>query len=112
VAPPPTAPEEAEREEDPAPALAFDSAPYDKPAGQDGWTLWLFSFPQEELAVREVERLERLGLGAAYRAVELPDRGRWFRVYAGSFATRAEAREAADALKARLKHDWAQAARF
>ncbi len=99
----------------PPPAVdpaTFDWSPFQKPVGQDGWALWLYSFPDEAGAVEEARRLERRGLRAEVRAVELPDQGRWFRVYTGSFADRVSAREAAPLLIAELRHNWAQPARF
>ena len=93
-------------------AAGMDWSPYRKPAGEDGWTLWLFSLPGEPAAASEVGRLDRLGIRAASRAVELPEKGRVWRVYAGSFATRAAAQAAAPALLHELKHNWAVPARF
>ena len=61
---------------------------------------------------RRSPRLERRGMKAAVRIVELPDSGRWWRVYVGSFASRNEARAAEPALFARLRTDWAQPTRF
>jgi hypothetical protein len=91
---------------------SFDLTPFRDDVGEAGWSIWLFSLPSEEDARREVRDLERRGFVAEYRAVELEERGRWFRVYTGSFATRAEANAAATALKSHLDQDWAVPARF
>jgi len=91
---------------------AMDWSPYRRPAGQDGWALWLYSFPDEAGARTEVNQLERRGIRAAFRAVEIKDRGRWYRVYVGSFPDRAAAAAAAAALKNALAHAWAEPARF
>jgi hypothetical protein len=91
---------------------AFDPAPFRKPAGADGWTLWLYSFADEEGATIETRRLARRGIQTEVRAVDLPDRGRWYRVYAGSFADRNSARAAVAGLRAELNHDWVVPARF
>lgn len=97
----------------PVPATpAFDAAPFRQPVGEAGWALWLYSLPDEAAADREVRELERRGLVAVTRAVEIKDRGRWHRVYTGSFASRAEATAAAEGLKAMLRHDWAVPSRF
>lgn len=93
-------------------AAAWDGAPYQKPVGQDGWTLWLYSLPDQGGAESEVRRLAQKGIQAEYRAIELPAMGRWYRVYAGSFTTSAEAAAAAGALLDELKHNWAQPVRF
>ncbi len=90
----------------------LDRAAFREPVGQDGWSLWLYSFPDAESADVEVRRLERRGLRAVARAVEIEDRGRWFRVYTGSFASRDQARAAVEPLMAELKHDWVIPARF
>lgn len=103
---------EAEVEVQEAPTPTFDAAPFRQPVGEAGWALWLYSLPDEATAAREVRQLERRGLVAVTRAVEIKDRGRWHRVYTGSFASRAEATAAAEGLKARLRHDWAVPSRF
>ena len=93
-------------------APAFDSTPFGKPVGEDGWTIWLSSCPQPAIAEREVRRLERYGIVAAYKAVEIEGKGTWYRVYTGSFTSRASAKAAVDGLKKKLKHDWAVPSRF
>jgi len=91
---------------------AFDRAPFREPVGAAGWTVWLFSLPDEAAARREVRELERRGLVAEYRAVEIKDKGRWYRVYTGSFETRGEANRAVEGLKSKLRTDWAVPARY
>jgi hypothetical protein len=109
----PTEPPAAIESEVEAPATpAFEAAPFRQPVGEAGWALWLYSLPDEAAAAREVRELERRGLVAVTRAVEIKDRGRWHRVYTGSFASRAEATAAAEGLKATLRHDWAVPSRF
>jgi septal ring-binding cell division protein DamX len=90
----------------------FDPEPFRRPVGEDGWTLWLASAPEPEVAEREVARFERRGLVAAYRAVDLGEKGTWYRIYTGSFPTRAAAREAVAGLRAELKHEWVVPSRF
>lgn len=105
-----TEPEPAPEPEPERPA--FDRAPFREPVGDAGWSVWLYSLPDEDLAVAELRELERRGLVAEYRAVEIKDKGRWYRVYTGSFQTRAEANRAIEGLKAYLRTDWAVPARF
>jgi hypothetical protein len=89
-----------------------DMAPYQVPVGQDGWALWLYSLPEQELAEAELRELERRGIRAVYRTVDIDDKGRWYRVYVGSFPSRAAANAAARDLKTVLDHDWVVPARF
>ena len=93
-------------------APAFDPTPFRKPVGEDGWTIWLSSCPQTDIAEREVRRLERRGILAAYKAVEIEGKGTWYRVYTGSFTSRTAAKAAVAGLKDKLKHDWAVPSRF
>jgi hypothetical protein len=95
----------------PAPA-GFDTAPYRATVGQAGWALWLYSQPNQESADADVAGLQKQGFQATSRAVDLPEKGRWYRVYVGSFPSKEAAQQAAPALLAQLKHDWAAPARF
>jgi cell division protein FtsN len=121
--PPRQAPEEATGEPAPEtaapptatvtqPSAAFDPAPYRGPVGAAGWALHVYSLPDSALANRQVAAVKRLGLEAVWRAVELPDRGRWYRVYLGSFPSQAAASAAIPALLARLDESWAQPVQF
>lgn len=91
---------------------AVDWSAFRKTAGADGWTLWLYTLFDEQSAAGEVQRLGRRRIQAEYRAVELPGKGRVFRIYAGSFASRREADAAKAHILAELKHNWAMAQRF
>lgn len=93
-------------------AAAFDPAPFRLPVGEAGWALWVYSLPDEDAAAVELRELERRGLVGVAREVEVEGRGRWHRVYTGSFGTRADAIAAAAGLKAELRHDWAMPSRF
>lgn len=87
---------------------ALDLAPFRLPVGQDGWALHVYSLPDSAQAEREIRRLRELGLTAGWRAVELPGRGRWYRISLGSFPDRAAAARALPALLRRLDADWGQ----
>jgi cell division septation protein DedD len=95
----------------PLPA-GFDLAPYRAPVGQAGWALWIYSQPNQDAADRDVVGLQKQGFQATSRAVDLPEKGRWYRIYVGSFPSKEAAQQAAPALLAHLKHDWAAPARF
>jgi hypothetical protein len=90
----------------------MDRTPYRREPGQDGWALWLFSVPDERGAEAEVSRLGQLGIQAIYKRSELADQTIWWRIYAGSYSSRAEAQAAAGPLLTELKHDWAMPVRF
>ncbi|RKZ17641.1 hypothetical protein DRQ50_04780, partial [bacterium] len=90
----------------------FDPTPYQGVVGADGWTLHLYSFPDSTGAAAEVGILARRGIKAAVRTVEIAGKGRYHRVYVGSFADRTAAREAMSSLMDRLGADWANPVRF
>lgn len=96
----------------PADQAGFDLAPYRSAVGEAGWALWIISQKTEAMAAVDIASLRRQGIQAVARAVDLPEKGRWYRIYVGNFPSRAAAQEAAPALLAHLHHDWAQAARF
>ena len=102
-------------EPDTTPAIArpvFDPAPYQVPVGEAGWALHLYSFPDSAAAAEEVAILAGRGLMSDIRVVEIAGKGRYHRIYVGSFADRASAREAMPALLERLRADWANPVRF
>jgi cell division septation protein DedD len=80
--------------------------------GAAGWALWLYSQPNQAAADNDVAGLARQGFQATARAIDLPEKGRWYRIYVGSFPSKEAAQQAAPALLAHLKHDWAAPARF
>jgi cell division protein FtsN len=103
----------AEPEAEPEPAAPrFTVDPYLQPVGTDGWALHLFSFPDSLDAGREASRLKRRGFQTEVRAIELKEKGRWFRVYVGSFLSKKEALEARDLLLKELRLDWARPTEF
>lgn len=102
---------EPEPEPEPTrPLLAPTS--YTGTVGAEGWALHLYSFPDSASAAQEVAILARRGINAAVRTVEIPDKGRYHRVYVGSFLNRSEANAAIPALLAKLRTDWANPVHF
>jgi len=90
----------------------FTMTPYKDVVGAGGWALHLFSFPDSSSANVELTELHRRGFKTEVRVVEIPEKGRWWRVYVGSFATKGEARDATSLLLVKLKTDWAKPTRF
>ena len=62
------------------------------------FTLQVASFPESAQATAFAERLARAGEPVGFGLIELPGKGRWTRVYVGSFRTTADAREYGDLL--------------
>jgi cell division septation protein DedD len=57
------------------------------------FTVILASFRQVQTADRYLEELKKLGIHGYSWEVNLPEKGRWYRVCLGGFPTRKEARE-------------------
>ncbi len=57
-----------------------------------GYTLHLASYKKEAGARKQVAELAKKGVQAKVQAVDLKDKGRWYRVVVGSFPARAQAR--------------------
>ncbi len=90
----------------------FVMDPYVLPVGGEGWTLHVYSFPDSLAAEKEKAVLAARGFHSATRTVQIKDKGRWFRLYLGSFKTKADANIARKKLMAELGEDWANPVRF
>lgn len=90
----------------------FAMDPYLVPVGSGGWALHVYSFPDSLRASRESKALAAKGFKSSIRAVQFKDKGRWFRLYLGSFETKAEANAASKKLKAELGENWANPTLF
>ena len=88
------------------------ATPYAVPVGQAGWAIHLYSLPDEASTREEVATLERKGFRAAWRIEDVPGKGQYYRVYVGSFPSRAAAKAALPELKERLRLKWAQVRKF
>ena len=98
-------------ETDPEPAGAgpvFSMTPYEVPVGTEPWAIHVYSLPDSAAADKEIARLERRGFTTGLKIVEVPDKGRWYRLYLGSFPDKAAAREAMPLLLEKLGETWAQ----
>ncbi len=97
----------------PTAPVPFDAAAYAVPAGQAGWALHVYSQADSASAAKQAAQLERDGYHVAVRIVEIKEKGgRWWRLYLGSFPSRAAARAAMPALLERLRASWAEPARI
>jgi hypothetical protein len=65
------------------------------------YTLQVAAFPEGEFSQDFIDDLKGAGENPAWGTVELPNRGRWIRVFVGSFKTLAEARRYGEKLIAR-----------
>lgn len=100
-------------ESTPPPAESgFFMDPYLVPVGEDGWALHIYSFPDSATASRELEVLHRRGFQTAVRTVQIKGKGRWERIYLGSFSSKDEAQEALDPLLQKLGEDWGRPTEF
>ncbi len=72
-----------------------------------GYSLQVAAFREAARAQADVEALHRLGLAAFSVPVEVPEKGRWVRVFVGPFASAA----ASEAARSRLPGDRAAAAK-
>lgn len=90
----------------------FDMTPYGEPVGSKGWALHVYSLPDSAGTANQVKDLDRRGFTSAVRIFDLGEKGRWRRIYLGSFASRSEARAAMPALLEKLRVDWAKPERI
>jgi len=67
------------------------------------YRIQLASFRNEADAMTMQQKLNRAGFRSVVRMADLGDRGRWYRLYAGPFASRLEAESAQQRIEARMK---------
>ncbi len=95
-------------------AAAVDAAaiadPFTVDVAADGWCLWVYSLSDSTTAADQLHGLEREGLTGLVRPADVDGRT-WYRIYTGSFATAAQARDAMPDLHVRLGTDWAMPVR-
>lgn len=93
-------------------AAEFHMDPYLVPVGADGWAVHVYSFPDSQSTAEELAILHGRGFRTAVRTVQIKDRGRWQRIYLGSFSSREEAQEALAPLLRKLGADWGRPTEF
>jgi hypothetical protein len=107
--PPPTEPAVPDQQKE---GSSTADSPYSVPVGQAGWAIHLYSLPDEASTVKEAAELERKGFQTTWRLEDVPGKGRYYRIYVGSFPSAAAARKALPELKERLRVKWAQVRQF
>jgi hypothetical protein len=101
--------DDGERQEAPvARPVEIDMSPYSEPVGAKGWALHVYSLPDSPGTAKQVKELDRRGFRSEVKIFDLGEKGRWFRIYLGSFASRSEAKQAMPALLEKLRQDWAK----
>lgn len=90
----------------------FDMSPYREPVGAKGWALHVYSLPDSAGTVKQVRELDRRGFRSEVRIVDLGKKGRWRRIYLGSFVSRSGASKAMPLLLKELREKWAKPERF
>jgi cell division septation protein DedD len=102
-APPPEVKKEVVEEPDKTAAAVADAksklpaAPEAPPAGT--FTVNLASFKPKERADQYAEKLKKIGIDAFVWEVDLPEKGKWYRVAVGRFPTLEEAKNYKEKLK-------------
>lgn len=95
----------------PPPVAVREPDQFSVPPGPDGWSLHVYSFRDRALARVELATMARAGVVGVVNE-ERDDEGRTvFRIYAGRFPSRRQAREALPELLDRLSTDWAMPVR-
>lgn len=104
--------DEVQAEEPETRPAEFDMGPYREPVGAKGWALHVYSLSNSPAIAKQVQELDRRGFQSKVKSFDLGEKGRWFRIYLGSFASRSEARQAMPALLEKLGEDWAKPERI
>jgi hypothetical protein len=82
--------------------LSFISSVLSQPGqSSNRYTLQIAAFPESEFSQKFVDELKDAGENPAWGTVELPNRGKWIRIFVGSFKTVAQARRHGERLVAR-----------
>lgn len=95
----PTAAETVKQKPPAASLPAEKEKPLKLPDNRTPVVLHLASFKSEEVAAKTVNILAKKGYHAFMTVYDIPNQGRWFRVYSGRYGTVAEAEAAAVKLK-------------
>lgn len=92
---------------EPEPDAADDAVDWTRPVEDGAYCLHVYSLADSAMADEELHRMQRRHVAGMVRRWRDEDGKLWYRIYAGSFASLAEARAAMPDLYERLDTDWA-----
>jgi cell division protein FtsN len=99
-------PEPVTPEAQPKPAApAVEKAPpvKEKPAVREEFLVQVVSYQERSKAETLVKKISGMGYPSRTEVIDLPDKGKWFRVVMGAFSSRPEAQKAVDAVSRKNK---------
>lgn len=88
-----------------APVPAVEKAPpeKEKPAVREEFLVQVVSYKEKSKAETLVKKISGMGYPSRTEVIDLPDKGKWFRVVMGGFPSRAEAQTAVNAISRKNK---------
>ena len=87
----------------PLPATEKEPPVKEKPAVREQFLVQVVSYQDNSKAEILVKKISAMGYPAKTEMIELPDKGKWFRVVMGAFPSRPEAQKAVDAVSRKNK---------
>jgi cell division septation protein DedD len=88
-----------------APVPAVETAPpvKERPAVREEFLVQVVSYQDKSKAEKLVKKISGMGYPSRTEVIDLPDKGKWFRVVMGVFPSRPEAQEAVNAVSGKNK---------
>jgi cell division septation protein DedD len=88
-----------------APALVVEKAQpvKEKPAVREEFIVQVASYQEKSKAEALIKKISGMGYPSQTEVINLPDKGKWFRVVMGAFSSRSEAQKAVDAVSGKNK---------
>jgi cell division protein FtsN len=87
----------------PAPAAEKEPPVKEKPAVREQFLVQVVSYQEKSKAETLVKQISAMGYPARTEMIELPDKGKWFRVVMGAFSSRPETQKAVEAVSRKNK---------
>jgi cell division protein FtsN len=106
VPPPPSAPVMPKiqpKPETPAPGGEKEPPVKEKPAVREEFVVQVASYQEKSKAEALVKKISGMGYASRTEVIDLPGKGKWFRVVMGAFPSRPEAQKAVDAVSRKNK---------